>query len=186
MLFKERVMNAWNKKLDNYNPIKDIELYKEPVSIDNEEEVEILAEKKYNDNEMERKARIERNNYLRAKRKEYYHLRLTLAFIGVGIFSLISGYTISQLKNNVQLNREESVRTDGVIFTQEATSIIYQDWKLRLVNYNNRLVTLTIPELNTLLNGIQVDSRIEEDLSRMISAGKKEAGLDILVVKGYI
>lgn len=176
-------MNAENKKSDHYNPIKDRELYNETFQ---NEDLEFLREIAEGDTEIERKARIERNNYLRNKRKEFYHLRMTLAFIGVGMFSLVSGYTISQLKNSVEENNKETVRVDGVIISQEVSAIIYQDWKLKLVNNDNKLNFINIPELTTLANGVQVDARIEEDLNKMIDVGRAEAGLDILVTQGYL
>lgn len=179
-------MNTGSKKSDHYNPIKDKELYKGAALIENIDEGKQLGEEWYNAENMERRARIERSNYIRMRRKEFYHLRLSFAFIGVGVFSLISGYTVAQLKHKVSINNEESVLVDSFAINQGASSIIYQDWKLKLVNDSNPLHVINIPELSTLVNGIQVDERIAEDLERMIATGKTEAGLDILVVKGYI
>lgn len=179
-------MSAEHKKTDSYSQIKDIERYEGDLF--KEEHLEELDghEKSQRQIELERRARIEQNHLKRVRKKEFYHLRITLAFIGVGVFALLGGYWVSQVQNNVKLVKEENTNLEESIVVQEVSSIIYQDWKLKLVNQDNPLQFLYSPELSNLSNGVEIDERIEEDLQRMIQAGKSEAGVDILVVMGYV
>lgn len=137
-------------------------------------------------NEIERRQRIERNHRERVRKKEFFCLRITVAFIAVGIGALISGYWIAQVKHEVDEKKMEAVLTAGTINASLNGNIIYQDWKLNLVNTENPISLSIMPEMSTLQNGIKVDGRIQEELEAMISAGKREAGLDILVVEGYV
>ncbi len=179
-------MNTDYEKTESYNSIKDNKLYED---IFNSDEIEMHSqrdEKSERQSELERRFRIEQAHLKRVQKKELYQLRLTLAFIGVGVFALLSGYWVAKVKSEVQLTKEMTETYDDTTVTQEVSSIIYQDWKLQIVNAENGLQFPYTPTLTVLTNGVQVDERIEEELLRMVKAGKTEAGVDILVVSGYI
>lgn len=179
-------MSTEHKKTESYIPINDIEIYNKILFDQLEASEQIEEQENLRQKELERRARIEQNHYKRVRQKEFYHLRLTITFIAVGVFALGSGYWVAKVQNQVSIAKLEKAEFEGGNTTREVSSIIYQDWKLKLVNQDNPLQLLYLPELTTLTNGVQVDCRIEGDLVRMIQAGKSEAGVDILVVSGYI
>lgn len=98
---------------------------------------------------------------------------------------MVSGYWISEVKKEVE-EKKSALLADAPIVGQAVGPIIYQDWKLRLVNDDNLLIQSILPDMTTLTNGIMVDARIAEELEAMIKAGKSEAGLDIIVGGGYV
>lgn len=176
-------MMRMKNKSNHYYPIKEIEKYINEMLIDEE----ILDDeiKKDRKDEIERRIRIERNYRERVRRKEFFCIRITLAFIAVGVIAMVSGYWISEVKKEVE-EKKSALLADAPIVGQAVGPIIYQDWKLRLVNDDNLLIQSILPDMTTLTNGIMVDARIAEELEAMIKAGKSEAGLDIIVGGGYV
>lgn len=136
--------------------------------------------------ELNRRARIELFHKERIKRIENYQMRLAFTFMGVGIFALVSGYWIGTVMHTQEQWGDTAVMADGSVSgTLEGVPVIYQDWKLRLVNIWSPFQSVGTIELTTLTNGLEVDARIEEPLLAMIEAGRKEAGLDIIVCSAY-
>lgn len=173
-------MGDENKTSEHYHTINNIGTNEEDlvasVLFKEAEEREIKLEE-------ERRKRIERNYQARLKRSEYFYLRITCAFIMVGLFALVSGYIVASVQLNVEAKRElQEVEMDESVVVQ---SIIYEDWKIRLVNEDNPLKIVQYTDLVDVGNGVQVDSRIKSNLDELIKTGKKEAGLDIIVVNGY-
>lgn len=181
-------MRDENKPSEHYSPINKEENKgkvipkkgdKARVIIDYMEEEERVRE-------LQRRARIESNHKERVKRIENYQMRLAFAFVGVGMFALISGYGIGAIMYGEDIWDDSTVMADGSVEgTLTGQPIIYQDWKLRLVNVWNPLNIASNIELATLSNGLEVDTRVVEPLLAMIEAGRTEAGLDIIVCSAY-
>lgn len=186
-VYRESNMKDDNKASSNYNPIKEqknernqltkVEK-KTQIIIDHMEEEDRIRE-------LQRRARIEHFHKERIKRIQNYQMRLAFTFMGVGVFSLISGYWIGAIMHTTE-EEDVAIMTDGMVAgAVTAQGVIHQDWKLQIVNNWNPLQSVVPIELSTLTNGIEIDARIEEPLLAMIEAGKSEAGLDILVCSGY-
>lgn len=169
----------------SYEPTKNNVKYGDKI-----EEIEVLKYGQVSpsrEKELARRARIEKNHLKRVTRKEYYPLRLASWFIGIGVFALVSGYAICKVQMQVDNNQEDvAVRVDGSVEnSSEATAVVYQDWRLALVNESNPLEIAIPINLEQLSNGLEVDTRIKKSLEAMILAGKEQAGLDIVVCSAY-
>lgn len=181
-------MSDEGKTSNHYNPINKKENQGKTRSKQAEKARVIIdyMEEEERQQELQRRARIEYNHKMRIKRIQNYQMRLTFMFVGVGMFALLSGYSIGAIMHGENGWDESAVMADGVIMgSATSDGVIYQDWKLRLVNAWNPLNIVSYIELTTLENGLEVDARIEEPLLEMIEAGRKEAGLDIIVCSAY-
>lgn len=182
-------MNDKSVISNHNNPINEAEKY-QGESISKEEiKVQTIIDRMDEEDrirELQRRARIEKSHKQRIERIQHYQMRLTFSYIGIGIFALISGYWISGVMHETSKSDDIAIMADGTVSgTLTGEPIVYEDWKLTLVNSWNPQTTTYKVKLATLSNGMEVDSRIEEALLSLIEAGRKEAGLDILVYAAY-
>lgn len=176
------------KTSDHYNPINKEKNQGKVISKKGEKARIIIdyMEEEDRQRELQRRARIENDHKARIKRIQNYQVRLSFAFMGVGMFALISGYFIGSVMHEHGIDKDTAIMADGsVTGTLMGEPVIYRDWKLSLVNIWNPLNMTAEIELATLTNGLEVDARIEAPLLAMIATGKKEAGLDIIVCSAY-
>lgn len=181
-------MRDGEKTSDHYNSINKEENKGKEISKQDKRAHVIIDHMEEEDRvrQLQRRARIEANHKERIKRIQNYQMRLAFTFMGVGMFALLSGYAIGAIMNRDNSWDDSAIMADASVSgTLTGEPIIYQDWKLQLVNIWNPLNVTSDIELTTLSNGLEVDARIEAPLLSMIDTAKIEAGLDIIVCSAY-